>query len=48
MRLFRSFLSFLGAFLLCQLLGLPGAAAAKSAAQPDDPITARAKIHLEA
>lgn len=44
----RLFLLFLGACLLCQLLGLAQASAAKSGAQPDDPITARAKIHLQA
>ena len=41
-------LCFLGAFLLCQLLIGPAAFAAKSGPPPDDRITARAKIHLQA
>ncbi len=44
----RLFLSFLGVLMLCQWLGAPDASAARAAPQPDDPITARAKIHLEA
>lgn len=45
MRLLHFFLS---AFMLCQLLSQPDVFAAKSGPQPDDPVTARAKIHLEA
>lgn len=49
MRPFRFFLCALLCVLLpCQQLHVPEASAARAAPQPDDPVTARAKIHLEA
>lgn len=49
MRPFRFLLcALLCVLLLCQRMYVPEASAARSAPQPDDPVTARAKIHLEA
>lgn len=44
----RLFISIFGVWMLCQLSIGSAAFAAKSGPQPDDPVTARAKIHLEA